>query len=32
MVESTPYAVLKTVAAAMSPWFQIPHPPQVNGP
>jgi hypothetical protein len=24
--------VLKTVVAAMSPWVQIPHPPQVNGP
>ncbi len=24
--------VLKTVVAAMSPWVQIPHPPQANGP
>jgi hypothetical protein len=27
-----PLTLLKTVVAAMSPWVQIPHPPQVNGP
>ncbi|MFE7794508.1 hypothetical protein [Streptomyces sp. NPDC057460] len=27
-----PQTILKTVVAAMSPWVQIPHPPQVNGP
>ncbi|GAA2959170.1 hypothetical protein GCM10010446_50560 [Streptomyces enissocaesilis] len=25
-------ATLKTVVAAMSPWVQIPHPPQAKGP